>query len=141
MKNKNSTLRVLSIIVCVAVDVMLIHYLDGLVSSGMADAMERKFRSYFRDDAYLGLTDEELKLKFGDPIAGEAQDRESERGAIWWPSWVPGRGIVMQLAPGQTGRLRMFKEGERTVYVWQVQASNGVWRVVRDITPIASIVF
>ena len=120
---------------------MLIHYLDGLVSSGMADAMERKFRSYFRDDAYLGLTDEELKLKFGDPIAGEAQDRESERGAIWWPSWVPGRGIVMQLAPGQTGRLRMFKEGERTVYVWQVQASNGVWRVVRDITPIASIVF
>lgn len=47
----------------------------------------------------------------------------------------------MQLAPGQTGRLRMFKEGERTVYVWQVQASNGVWRVVRDITPIASIVF
>lgn len=89
----------------------------------------------FRIDAFLNSTDKEMELRFGEHFAEELQDEDKWRGAAWWPSWSPQSSKVFALNKDQIALLRLYGDGDRTVYIWYVRYFNNVWKVVKDITP------
>lgn len=120
---------------CIVLDCIIYVSFISVFWKLKADIELRDILSRFRNDAFLGLTENSLAQIFGQPIDGELQDDDKRRGAIWWPSWSPQGGKVAQLRHGEIGALRLYDDNGRNVYVWFVEDSNHVWRVVRDITP------
>jgi len=86
-------------------------------------------------DVFTGLAEKSVELILGSPLSAEIQDDDKRRGAIWWPSWSPqsGNKPVAILEEGQIGSLKLYDDNGRSVYVWFVEDTNHVWRVVKDI--------
>ena len=127
-------------IFCIVLDCIIYVSFISVFWTLNKDIEQRNLWSRFRIDAYLGLAEKSLELIFGQSLAGELQDDEKRRGAIWWPSWGPKGGKVAQLRPGEIGALRLYNDNGRLVYVWFVEDSNHTWRVVKDISlPLGAV--
>ena len=127
------------IVICVAIDISIIVWLMGEAERAGANKSMRDYLTLLRESSFVGMTTEELVKKFGEPIYVEKQDDEVHRGAIWWPSWDADAGpnkLIKFIGKDKTARMFLFENGDRNVYVWQVEDSNGVWRVLYDISPL-----
>ena len=88
----------------------------------------------FWSDELLGRTEEEVESSYGSHIAEELQGDEIRKGAIWWPCWHTTTKMG-ELQAGQIAKFRLHRGPAKPVYVWYVEDTNRVWRVVRSIVP------
>ena len=97
------------------------------------------FRAYdarYRENAFVGMDSDDLFIALGDPVDMEMQDDEQHRGALWWPSWDADAGrnkLIRRIEKDKSAWLCMFARGDYNVYVWLVEDTNGVSKVVYDI--------
>ena len=126
------------IAICIAIDVWTIHWLVDEEERISANNSFREYISLFRQNSFVGMTEDDLVAKFGEPIDVEMQDDEKRRGAIWWPSWDADAGrdkLIKRIDKEKFVKMCMFEEDGKNVYVWLVENSNGVWNVIYDNTP------
>lgn len=95
----------------------------------------------FRINAYLGADDGMLEKRFGQAMESEIVAHPKECDFAWWPSPRKEDNPWLKIHPGQMARFRYFADGDLVVYVCQVADSNGIWRVIGDVTPPKNIVF
>lgn len=100
--------------------------------------------SLFRNNAFLGFDDKELENFLGPPLQCDIMENVQEEDFFWWPSFFCDDTPWPRIKPGQTVRCLIFSDRddrEALVYVCQSLDSNGVWRVIGDVTPPKNIVF
>lgn len=97
--------------------------------------------SRFRNNAFLGLDDKELTSSFGSPLEIEVIEHVREEDFFWWPSFLREDTPWKRIVKDQKVRFLCFEDGDSLLHVCEILDSNGVWRVIGDVTPPNDIVF
>lgn len=98
----------------------------------------------FRNNAFVGFDDKELEARFGLPLQCDIMEDVKDDDFFWWPSIIRDGTPMSIVKPGQTVRILIYadpSDREVLIYVCQLLDSNGVWRVISDVTPPKNIVF
>ncbi len=98
----------------------------------------------FRNNAFVGFDDKELEACFGPPLQCDIMEDVKDGDFHWWPSIIRDGMPMSIVKPGQTVRILIYadpSDREVLIYVCQLLDSNGVWRVISDVTPPKNIVF
>ena len=137
MKIVRSPLTLVLNVILFVIDLRIISWLMDEEERVDVNNCMREYRAQFIRNAHIGKTTDDLVKEFGDPIDVELQGDEERIGGIWWPSWYADAGrnkFIMPIGKGKIARMSMFAQGGAyNIYVWQVEDSNGVWKVVYDI--------
>ena len=97
--------------------------------------------SAFRNNAFIGFADKDLEDSFGRPLQSEVLDHACEEDFFWWPSFFRDDTPWPKIKNGQKVRFQCFADGDSLLHVCEVLDSNGVWRVIGDVTPPKDVVF
>ena len=89
----------------------------------------------------LYYDDTELASSFGSHLEIKVIEHVREEDFFWWPSFLREDTPWKRIVKDQKVRFLCFEDGDSLLHVCEILDSNGVWRVIGDVTPPNDIVF